>query len=516
MKSNNLILAIALISILFLAGCVNQNSETTGKATGTTAINPTIIIDSILPTQSKSTITDKVSEPTTLETGKQSFSIPNNPPEGFVYNLDLTTANNALTHNCTITKAAEFDEINQTWIIYYKNPTLTTQKKLKGLNLQAGKGYFIKVTSKCTLQLTKYNDYKLYKTFTANKWTFIGIGSKDNNPINTTTFNQNNCGTTKIYEYNPTKAQFTPTTTDLTKTKAYAIKTTNKCTIGKPIEPPYITTIPNQTINSGETFKTINLNDYISDADNTKEEIRWAVSGQRNLTVTIDNTTKTATINYPTNWTETADITFTATDSYGLKASTIATFTVNLLIQKTCAESGGNTCDPTQDGDQCDGQWLTATDTQYCCSGDCYASSCPTTKPQTNTTSQQNTNNTILITRTTKNNNSITNFTTKPETISVKNGEPVFVNSINGKIETLSEKVKNAVKIDASTNDTYIIELNTKPLIEQLKNNTTRTSINTLKTAILNEQAQLLTQIIGTSRSTIKRKNLSGLLTDSH
>ncbi|HHI02868.1 MAG TPA: hypothetical protein ENL22_05055, partial [candidate division Zixibacteria bacterium] len=60
---------------------------------------------------------------------------------------------------------------------------------------------------------------------------------------------------------------------------------------------PVVTDIPDQTIDEGSTFTTINLDDYVSDADNSDAEMTWTYSGNSELTVDI--TARVATITIP-------------------------------------------------------------------------------------------------------------------------------------------------------------------------------------------------------------------------
>ena len=90
---------------------------------------------------------------------------------------------------------------------------------------------------------------------------------------------------------------------------------------------PTVSDIPDQTTDEGGTFVDINLDDYVSDADNADDEISWTYSGNTDLTVNIVN--RVATIDIPGNWTGAETITFTATDPGGLSDAEGATFTVN-------------------------------------------------------------------------------------------------------------------------------------------------------------------------------------------
>ncbi|KPA13923.1 hypothetical protein MHK_005870, partial [Candidatus Magnetomorum sp. HK-1] len=89
---------------------------------------------------------------------------------------------------------------------------------------------------------------------------------------------------------------------------------------------PVITDISDQTIEEGATFSTINLDDFISDVDDSDSQISWTATGQSDLTVSINN--RIATITIPnTDWNGAETIVFTATDSGGLTTSDAATFT---------------------------------------------------------------------------------------------------------------------------------------------------------------------------------------------
>ncbi len=89
---------------------------------------------------------------------------------------------------------------------------------------------------------------------------------------------------------------------------------------------PTVSDIPDQTIWVGDSFNTINLDDYVTDCDDADSDITWSCSGQVNLTCSINN--RVATISYPSGWTGSETITFTATDPDGHSDSDDATFTV--------------------------------------------------------------------------------------------------------------------------------------------------------------------------------------------
>jgi len=97
-----------------------------------------------------------------------------------------------------------------------------------------------------------------------------------------------------------------------------------------PNSTPVVADIPDQTIDEGATFAVINLDDYVTDPDNTDDEITWSYSG--NTELTVDITSRVATITIPdVNWNGAETITFRATDPGALFAEDAATFTVNAV-----------------------------------------------------------------------------------------------------------------------------------------------------------------------------------------
>lgn len=95
---------------------------------------------------------------------------------------------------------------------------------------------------------------------------------------------------------------------------------------------PVVSDIPNQTVAEGSTFPTINLNNYVSDADNSDAQIAWSFSGNNNLSVLINSTTKIATItSLISEWNGNETITFKATDPGGLFSSDQVNFSVTAV-----------------------------------------------------------------------------------------------------------------------------------------------------------------------------------------
>jgi hypothetical protein len=91
---------------------------------------------------------------------------------------------------------------------------------------------------------------------------------------------------------------------------------------------PDISDIPDQTINEGEDFDTIYLDNYVTDVDQDITTLAWSSSGETDLTVDITN--RIATISMPdSNWSGSEIITFRATDDSLEYDEDAATFTVN-------------------------------------------------------------------------------------------------------------------------------------------------------------------------------------------
>jgi hypothetical protein len=96
-------------------------------------------------------------------------------------------------------------------------------------------------------------------------------------------------------------------------------------------EAPVVSDIPDQTIDEGSIFATINLDDYVSDVDNTDAEMTWTYSGNVELSVDVD-VNRVATIIIPgVDWNGSETITFRATDPGTLYDEDPAIFTVNAV-----------------------------------------------------------------------------------------------------------------------------------------------------------------------------------------
>jgi Carbohydrate family 9 binding domain-like/Concanavalin A-like lectin/glucanases superfamily/Secretion system C-terminal sorting domain/Bacterial Ig domain len=91
---------------------------------------------------------------------------------------------------------------------------------------------------------------------------------------------------------------------------------------------PVVSDIPDQTIEEGSNFVTINLDDFVSDVDHTDSELTWTTNGEDELVVSISDN-RVATISIPNaEWTGSEAITFTATDPDDASDSDDAIFTV--------------------------------------------------------------------------------------------------------------------------------------------------------------------------------------------
>ena len=122
-------------------------------------------------------------------------------------------------------------------------------------------------------------------------------------------------------------ADITFTVTDPEYASASA---TARFTVKSINDAPEFKQIPNQTIDEKNTFESINLADYVTDPDDAVEDLKWSVSGGKELKVEIDKY-GTANVILPNeNWSGKPEtFTFTATDKAGASASTKVTFTVN-------------------------------------------------------------------------------------------------------------------------------------------------------------------------------------------
>ncbi|MCK5737554.1 PKD domain-containing protein, partial [bacterium] len=91
---------------------------------------------------------------------------------------------------------------------------------------------------------------------------------------------------------------------------------------------PVITAVPNQTINEGENFTPIELDNYVTDPDNPVDAITWLSEGNIALVVSMANRVATVQAPHP-DWFGAETIRFIAIDP-GTEADSVdVTFTIN-------------------------------------------------------------------------------------------------------------------------------------------------------------------------------------------
>jgi hypothetical protein len=102
-------------------------------------------------------------------------------------------------------------------------------------------------------------------------------------------------------------------------------------TVDNENDPPVVSAIPDQTIDEGQLFNQIILDNYVHDPDNSPQDMQWTASGNNKLQVTI-NSERIATITAPdSNWYGSEQIIFTARDPGGLSDRDSAVFTVRAV-----------------------------------------------------------------------------------------------------------------------------------------------------------------------------------------
>ena len=89
---------------------------------------------------------------------------------------------------------------------------------------------------------------------------------------------------------------------------------------------PQTSGIPSQTIDAGESFSTIALDNYVYDGDHADNELSWEIKDTNNIEAS--QTDRVVTLTY-SDWTGTEYIKFVVTDPNGNADSTITAFTVN-------------------------------------------------------------------------------------------------------------------------------------------------------------------------------------------
>jgi hypothetical protein len=139
-------------------------------------------------------------------------------------------------------------------------------------------------------------------------------------------------------------------------------------------DPPVVGDIPDQEIAEGDSFATIALDDFVTDADNDITTLMWTATGQTDLVVDITDRIATITVTDP-EWNGSETITFQAEDPDGETGSDQAIFTltwvndppvIDVIPNQTIAEGGSFTPidlnDYVTDADDADSMltWTTA------------------------------------------------------------------------------------------------------------------------------------------------------------
>lgn len=104
---------------------------------------------------------------------------------------------------------------------------------------------------------------------------------------------------------------------------------------------PVVREIPGQSIQQNQKFQNIQLDNYVSDPDNTLAEMTWKAIGMANLTVKIENRIAKIAVVDP-NWSGSEKIMFIVQDPDGLADSTNAVFTVSVNNQPPVLQSLGD------------------------------------------------------------------------------------------------------------------------------------------------------------------------------
>ena len=97
----------------------------------------------------------------------------------------------------------------------------------------------------------------------------------------------------------------------------------------KPVnDPPIVKEIPAQETLQGSVFKPIKLDNYVSDPDHKTSEIRWGVTGAKNLSVQINGSREAIVKPKKADWFGEESLIFTAKDPAGGSDKAMVKFTV--------------------------------------------------------------------------------------------------------------------------------------------------------------------------------------------
>uniref|UniRef100_UPI0038F7B91E tandem-95 repeat protein n=6 Tax=Vibrio parahaemolyticus TaxID=670 RepID=UPI0038F7B91E len=152
-------------------------------------------------------------------------------------------------------------------------------------------------------------------------------------------------------------AEITYTVTDGALTDQATVKVTVNAVNDTPVVE---SNVADQTLAEDFTPYTIDLNTVFSDVDNVDGELKFSVSGNSNVLVSIEN--GIATISPTADWNGSETLTFTATDPSGESISQTVNFTVAPVAVLVSIENGIATISPTADWNGSETLTFTATD----------------------------------------------------------------------------------------------------------------------------------------------------------
>jgi hypothetical protein len=110
--------------------------------------------------------------------------------------------------------------------------------------------------------------------------------------------------------------------------QAYSNIATVSITVTPVNDPPVVSDIPNVTFPEDGSDSSIDLDNYVSDVDNTDAEMTWTFTGNVNIVVSVNSVSHVVTFTVPPNWFGQETITFRATDPGGLWDENATTVTV--------------------------------------------------------------------------------------------------------------------------------------------------------------------------------------------
>ncbi|MBD3182813.1 S8 family serine peptidase [Candidatus Poribacteria bacterium] len=84
---------------------------------------------------------------------------------------------------------------------------------------------------------------------------------------------------------------------------------------------PEVSDIPDISFQEDNIDSEINLDDYVVDTSDQKNDINWSYAGNENISVEINSDNRKVIFSFPTNWNGEEEITFTASDPAGLTDS---------------------------------------------------------------------------------------------------------------------------------------------------------------------------------------------------